>query len=459
MRHPMNIRILLFISLALVIALTGCSVVNPPEPTPVSTPIPVDSGEVSFRGAGVVASGEVAPVSVAHVSFDRAGRVLDVDVSEDEEVEIGQILAQLEGQETLEAAVIAAELEQLAAQQDLKTLIENADVARALALQAVEEAKDALEAVDDKFAQEGAAALLAISIAEEAVREAKHSMYYFTLPLSQSELETLEGIVVMTEVLDQAREAYEPFKFDQVNNDQLDCLNAAVVSRVPEICRNETTREQLKDDLDSAEGDLNTAVRRLALEVNLANAEVDLEKAVKDYESLGEGPSEADIVLLEAQLAAAQRDYEAYRDGPDPDAVAMAEARLKNAEAQLKVARNALEGITLTAPVSGSAVSVDIIPGDTVLPSQTVITLADLSDLRVETTDLSERDVAQVSVGQIVSIYIEALNVDVPGRVVRISPQADVVGGDVVYAVIIDLDEQPPGLRWGMSVEVSFEEQ
>ena len=458
MRLPVKMWILLFIPLALVIALVGCSVVNPPEPTPVPTPIPVDNGEVSFQGAGVVASGEVVPASVAHVSFDRAGRVLDVDVGEDEDVEIGQILAHLEGQETLEAAVIAVELEQLAAQQDLKTLIENADVARALALQAVEEAKDALDAVDDKFAQEGAAALLAISVAEEAVRESKHSLYYFTLPVSQSELETLEGIAVMTQALDQAREAYEPYKFDQVNNDQLDCLNAAVASRVPEICRQETTREQLRDDLDNAEGDLNTAVRRLALEVNLANAQVDLEKAVKDYESLGEGPSEADIVLLEAQLAAAQRDYEAYRDGPDPDAVAMAEARLKNAEAQIKVARNALEGINLTAPVSGSAVSVDIIPGDTVLPSQTVITLADLSDLRVETTDLSERDVAQISVGQIVSIYIEALNVDVPGRVVRISPQADVVGGDVVYAVIIDLDEQPPGLRWGMSVEVSFEE-
>ena len=142
-----------------------------------------------------------------------------------------------------------------------------------------------------------------------------------------------------------------------------------------------------------------------------------------------------------------------------PDAVAMTEARLKNADAHLKVARNALEGITITAPVSGSAVSADIIPGDTVLPSQTVITLADLSELRVETTDLSERDVAQVSVGQKVSVYIEALNVVVPGRVVRISPQADVIGGDVVYAVIIDLDEQPPGLRWGMSVEVAFVEQ
>lgn len=458
MRLPLKIQILLFTLLALAITLPGCSQINPPEPTPVPTPIPGEPGEEPFRSAGVVASGEVAPASVAHVSFDRAGRVLSVEVGEDEIVEMAQILAQLKGLDMLEAAVIAAELEQLAAQQDLETLIENADLARALAMQAVEDAQDALDAVDDNIAQERAAALLAISVAEEAVREAKHRLYYFTLPQSQSGLDTLEGIDVMTQALEQAREAYEPYKFDAVDYDQVDCLSSTVSNIVPEICREQTTREQLRDDLENAEGSLNTAVRRLALEVNLANAEVDLEKAVKDYESLGDDPSEADIALLEAQLAAAQREYEAYKDGPDPEAVAMAEARLKNAEAQLKVGRNALEGLTLSAPISGSAVSVDIIPGDTVLPGQVVITLADLSELRVETTDLSERDVAQVAVGQNVSVYIEALNIDVPGSVTRISPQADVVGGDVVYTVVIELNEQPDGLRWGMTVEVSIEE-
>ena len=65
---------------------------------------------------------------------------------------------------------------------------------------------------------------------------------------------------------------------------------------------------------------------------------------------------------------------------------------------------------------------------------------------------------AQVAIGQNVSVYIEALDIDVPGSVVRISPQADVVGGDVVYSVVIKLGEQPVGLRWGMTVEVAIEE-
>ena len=37
------------------------------------------------------------------------------------------------------------------------------------------------------------------------------------------------------------------------------------------------------------------------------------------------------------------------------------------------------------------------------------------------------------------------------GHVTRIAPEANVVGGDVVYTVVIALDEVPPALRWGMS--------
>jgi hypothetical protein len=39
---------------------------------------------------------------------------------------------------------------------------------------------------------------------------------------------------------------------------------------------------------------------------------------------------------------------------------------------------------------------------------------------------------------------------------VRQGPDADVVAGDVVYTAIIDLDSQPPGLRWGMSAQVDI---
>jgi DNA-directed RNA polymerase subunit H (RpoH/RPB5) len=74
----------------------------------------------------------------------------------------------------------------------------------------------------------------------------------------------------------------------------------------------------------------------------------------------------------------------------------------------------------------------------------------------VETTDLSERDVARVAVGQPATVYVEGLGQDIQGRVVRIARRATTLGGDVVYKVVIELDQQPSGLRWGMSVDVEI---
>jgi HlyD family secretion protein len=58
--------------------------------------------------------------------------------------------------------------------------------------------------------------------------------------------------------------------------------------------------------------------------------------------------------------------------------------------------------------------------------------------------------------GQEALVYVEALGEEIEGRVVGIAPQATTIGGDVVYTVYVELAEQPPGLRWGMSTEVEI---
>ena len=55
------------------------------------------------------------------------------------------------------------------------------------------------------------------------------------------------------------------------------------------------------------------------------------------------------------------------------------------------------------------------------------------------------------------NVYIEALDVNITGKVIRISPIAETIGGDVVFPVTIELDEQPEGLLWGMTAEVEIE--
>lgn len=133
-----------------------------------------------------------------------------------------------------------------------------------------------------------------------------------------------------------------------------------------------------------------------------------------------------------------------------------AQAQADQAKAAWDTASATLAQSTLTAPFDGVVVDVSVIPGELVQSNQVVITLADLNDLQITTTDLSERDIARVKIGQTVSISIEALGQTLSGKVIRISPISETVGGDVVYPVTIQLDEQPDGLLWGMSAEVEI---
>jgi len=245
---------------------------------------------------------------------------------------------------------------------------------------------------------------------ERAVRDARYALDNFTVPINQASLETVEALNQMKQRLDAARLAFEPYKYrpssDPIREDRLDALN-------------------------EAQADYNAAVKRLQYEYDLQVAQAQLDKALSDY------------AILQA--------------GPDPVKVRLAEARISNAQNQLSAAQAALEHLTLSAPFDGTVAGVNVHPGEWVIPGQVVLTLADLNHLRVETTDLSERDIPRVEAGQPVTVFIEALGQDVPGRVSDISPLADTLGGDVVYKTTITLDESPPGLRAGMSVEVAFE--
>ena len=133
-----------------------------------------------------------------------------------------------------------------------------------------------------------------------------------------------------------------------------------------------------------------------------------------------------------------------------------AQAQADQAKAAWDIAAATFAQSTLTAPFDAMVVDVAVIPGELVQANQVVITLADLNKLQITTTDLSERDIVRVKLGQSVSIYIEALDQTVTGKVVQISPKSETVGGDVVYPVTIEMDEQPDGLMWGMSAEVEI---
>ena len=168
---------------------------------------------------------------------------------------------------------------------------------------------------------------------------------------------------------------------------------------------------------------------------------------------------ETRVKEAEANLLAAQVQYNYQkRLGLDDVHIESAEADVARMQALLDSAKAILDSqYVLVAPFDGTIVSVDLAPAETVVPGQVVILLGDLSRYRIETTDLSERDVTRVQVGQPASIFIEALGEEFTGKVIDVDRISTTLGGDVVFKVTIELDDQPEGLLWGMSADVQIE--
>ena len=114
-------------------------------------------------------------------------------------------------------------------------------------------------------------------------------------------------------------------------------------------------------------------------------------------------------------------------------------------------------GIKFKAPFDGVVSQVFINQSEWVAPGSPVLLVADLGNLQVETTDLGEIDVAKVSVGDRAVVTFDALpDLSLEGRVVSIAPKAD-EGPGVNFPVLLELNEIPASLRWGMTAFVDIE--
>ena len=188
-----------------------------------------------------------------------------------------------------------------------------------------------------------------------------------------------------------------------------------------------------------------------------AAARASVQRAAATLALLQAPASPGQIAEAEAQVRAVQAELDLLSAGAGEATLASTAVAVTEAEAVLQRAEAELANLQLRAPFTGTVAALDAEPGEMVQAGQVVATLADLSQLQVETTDLSERDVARVAEGQPAAVFVEALGVTLSGHVTRIAPLANIIGGDVVYAVTVRLDETPPGLRWGMSAEVEIE--
>jgi HlyD family secretion protein len=161
--------------------------------------------------------------------------------------------------------------------------------------------------------------------------------------------------------------------------------------------------------------------------------------------------AENDMNLKKAKLDAAQRAYDRLKGGADAEQLAVLEARLEAAEA-------GVAAFSVIAPFDGVVADLDAKLGGSINAGEPAVTVADFSQWLVQTTDLTEIDVVNLSEGQLVRVSLDAIpDTELQGEILSIGQTFAENQGDVVYEVTILLNDTHPAMRWGMTAAVTFE--
>lgn len=386
--------------LVIALALVGCSgqaVAGASTTQSTPTVEPVKASD------SLMAEGKVVPAQSADLSFSTSGVIGEVLVKQGDTVKAGQPLLRLKGSDQLESSIAGAELDLLTAQQAIDDLKNNLDLERANASVAIADAMKELDKAQKKSAS----------------KEYKHG--------DQDQIAVARANYLLTKQdVDDAQTFYNGVK-------------------------------------DNGEENLTTAGALSAL----AAAKQKRDTALANLNYLLAKPNELDVAQMDAQLSQAQAKVEdaqarlaRLKDGPDASQMALAGARLKNAQMKLKAAKASLTDLDLVAPIDGTVVTLDAIGGEFVQPGKTVVTLADTANWKVETTDLTELNIARISVGMPAMIHFDALkDYEVVGRVERINLQGENRQGDIVYTIRLNLEKPDARLRWNMTAAVTFLEK
>ncbi len=386
----------------LVIALAACSAAPTPTPDASAAKQPVP--------AVVSASGKVLPEQWANLSFRAGGPIVKLIVQSGDTVKAGDLIAQLDDVDA-QLAVSQAEAALAMAQAQLAQLKAGARAEQiAQAEQAVAQAEAAWHGAQAQYDQLRSGAHVADIAAAEAAA---------------------------------AQAAAQRKVAQDLHDKTLDCFK---VPNYGEICPGlGTSEEQARAALAAAEEAYLAAQKRVAqLKAGATKSEL--------------AAASANIDAAKAQLEQAKAQLSLLKAGTTPEQIAVAEAGVKQAQVAVDAVKAQLDKLQLIAPFAGTIGTVYVRSGELASPGQPIVTLGNLGSLRVETTDLSETDIARVKEGQPVKVTFDALpGKTINGKVMRLAPMSTPGQSAVNYVVTVKLDEIDPALRWGMTAFVDVQ--
>jgi multidrug resistance efflux pump len=413
----------------------------------------------------IVASGTVEATEV-QIASELSGRVAEVMAAKGELVEAGDPLMRLDdvllqsqrqraltALESAQANLTTAQTGLTLAQAALVAAEANSESAAATAQIELLTASQALDDLYDTNSVAQAEMMRTIAAANRAVREAQYTLDNFTVPLEQTGLTAFEAVEIMKERLDQAREAFEPYKHLSSSNE---------------------TREDRLDDLNEAQSDYDSAVKRLEYETAVKQAQARLDKALEDFAAIQDGPDPDDVALLEARIAAAQAAPKQAEAAVEQARVGVeqAEARLEQAQASVEQAQAELDLIEVQldklvvyASDAGVVLSRNVEPGEVIAAGAPVMSIGRLGDLTI-TVYVPEDRYGAIRLGEEATVTVDSFPGETfPASVVYIADQAEFTPRNVqteegrrstVFAVELSIDDASGRLKPGMPADVCF---
>lgn len=189
-------------------------------------------------------------------------------------------------------------------------------------------------------------------------------------------------------------------------------------------------------------------------------AEIALQTAEMRLARLEEQGPTMEIEVAQAEVEKAQSQLQEMLSGDRSAVLAAATADAQAASVALQQARLNLADTEIRAEFAGTVGNLKVQEGDSVSVGTLFLRLVDTSTWQVETSDLTELSIVKVKVGDRASVTCDAIpELDIPARVVAISPIGESRAGDIVYTVRLKLERQDPRLRWNMTATVKIDPQ
>ena len=419
------------------------------------------------------ATGTIEPLNIVEVSSKASGKILEITVEEGDYVEQDNVIARIE------TTYVAADLEQ--AKADF-----NASQAR------FDQSKINIELQKEQTT-------IQIKQAKEKLAEAEKQLEQLREQIRIEKLTNQRQLNDAKNSIEMAQLRYKLLTSDTVREEDKKRAEASVnqAKANRDLAQKEYDRKQQlfgkqyisKSDLDSAE-------------TQLQSAQAQYDSAKQQFELVKEPASEAELALSQAEIKKAQFaidaaneqiEKEQYRDleikiqehrvTQAKDALELAfankkqinlkekdlessNAQLMRSQSALQLAEESYEDTVIRAPISGTILEKRVEEGQVIVSSfsggggrggsvssegQVLVTMADLEKVYVA-TEVDETDIGKVKVGQSVTITVEAYpDEPLPGEVLRIAPQGQVVQNVTTFKVITEIkNPRSRGRgRWG----------